>query len=613
MPKSLKEAVLDAVDIVDVIGERVALTRKGKELVGLCPFHNDHRPSFNVNATKQIFKCWACGAGGDVIRFVQLSHRVDFREALRVLAERAGIDVQRTDRAAGPTQPREELHKVQEWARTYFQRNLAAPEGTTARDYSTRRGLTPDTIDRWRIGLALGDWDSLLRAATRAGVPAELLVAAGLVATSEHGKVYDRFRNRLMFPICDAQGRCVAFGGRTLADDPAKYLNSADSPLFSKSRILFGLDLARNAISRQREALVVEGYLDAIMLHQAGIDNAVATLGTALTDSHVRALKPLADKLTLCFDNDQAGQQAAERGLEAALRHRIVVQVAVTADGKDPADSVLVGGAAGFTANLHSAADALEFKWRSVLRTFGAAGPLSERSAAEECLRFIAKVSASGGIDPLAQGMLISRLSELTGVPGATLYGLLGQARATTRTSPRSTPDTSEQSAYAVSVGGLPPGLISAVEELFGLALFEPSLFVSLRDDLASASGLCGSWRRLHDAMSAAAEAGDWTREQVVGASDDADVCELIGLACDRAARGEHDAAALADELLRRVRHELDLRRAAALSRGLRDAESDAQIQEQRFRSLLDVGRRVGGVLPADRRMFPVAGGSGAG
>ncbi|RMF77549.1 MAG: DNA primase, partial [Planctomycetota bacterium] len=288
MAVSLKDEVLDAVDIVDVIGQRVALKRKGREFVGLCPFHPDKRPSLSVSPTKRIFKCWSCGVGGDVIKFVQLSERVDFRTALHSLAERAGIATHaRGDESAraGANQ-RERLREVLAWATRHFQRNLRGPQGKAALQYARSRGISDETIDRFGVGFARAAWDDLVNTAQRAGVSVAELQLAGLAATSDSGRTYDRFRNRLMLPIRDGQGRCVAFGGRTLGDDPAKYLNSPETALFSKSRILYALDLARPAIQREREAIVVEGYLDAVLLHQAGIDNVVATLGIALTDPH---------------------------------------------------------------------------------------------------------------------------------------------------------------------------------------------------------------------------------------------------------------------------------------------------------------------------------------
>ena len=370
MHKSIKEQVLEAIDIVDVIGERVSLKRKGREYVGLCPFHDDHRPSMAVSPQKQIFKCWSCGVGGDVFKFVQLSQRVEFTEALRMLAERAGISTRDTERQAN--QPsREPIRQALKWAAAHFQRNLQqTPAGKAALDYAHRRGMTDETIARFGLGLAADAWDDLLQQANRARVPGEALQQAGLIASNDQGRTYDRFRNRLIFPINDALGRVVAFGGRTLGDDPAKYLNSPETPLFNKSRILYGLDVARQDIGRERQAIIVEGYTDAVLLSQAGVRNVVATLGTALTDSHVKLLRPLADVLLMCFDSDEAGMRAADRAVETALRHRITVKVVIMPDGQDPADFVIGQGSDALKSLLQSAIDALEFHWKRTVAAF---------------------------------------------------------------------------------------------------------------------------------------------------------------------------------------------------------------------------------------------------
>ena len=234
MHKSIKEQVLEAVDIVDVIGERVSLKRQGREYVGLCPFHDDHKPSMAVSPQKQIFKCWSCGVGGDVFKFVQLSQRVEFTEALRLLAQRAGISTRDAERQAN--QPsREPIRQALKWACARFQRNLRqTPAGARALDYAHRRGMTDETIARFGLGLAADAWDDLLQQAGHTNVPREVLLQAGLIATNDQGRTYDRFRNRLIFPINDALGRVVAFGGRTLGDDPAKYLELARDPPFQQ-------------------------------------------------------------------------------------------------------------------------------------------------------------------------------------------------------------------------------------------------------------------------------------------------------------------------------------------------------------------------------------------
>jgi DNA primase len=604
MHNSLKEKVLESIDIVEVVGERVSLTRKGREYVGLCPFHDDHRPSLSVSPQKQIFKCWSCGAGGDVIKFVQLSHRVEFREALAILARRAGIELRRSPADDRSAADREQIRRAVAWARAHFQRNLReTPAGKLATGYARQRGMTDATIQRFGLGYAADAWDDLLSQARRAGLSQQVLRQAGLITTNEKGKTYDRFRDRLIFPICDSLGRCVAFGGRTLGDDPAKYLNSPETPLFSKSRVLYGLDLARRAIMASREVIVVEGYTDVVLLSQAGIENAVATLGTALTDAHMKLLAPLADRVVMCFDNDEAGLRAADRAVEGALRHRVETRVVIIPGGQDPADFVIGQGAEGFEWLLQSAIDALEFNWNRTVEAYSEAGRRGQRDAVEAFLRFVARVTQGGGIDPLDQGLLVGRLADMLGLPSGTVYELLAQAKvAAVRESSSQTPDTSEMSAYDASIRALPAGLVSAVEESFGLALLGTEYLLALRDALDSAVRHCETWRHLHRMLGALREErGSYTRADVIRTCDDSAACELISRASTRVPSGTVDP-----EMCQPARHrllsQLEVLQIGSLRGDLRADHRDANDRERAYRSLLDVAKRQHSVLGAAQR-----------
>lgn len=596
MQKSLKELVLESTDLVDVVGERVALTRKGKDFVGLCPFHNDHKPSFAVSPAKQIFKCWSCGAGGDVIKFVQLSHRVDFREALSILAQKAGIQPEHGATFDNrPAADREALRRVVAWARTHFQRNLHEPSrGGGALAYARGRGFSDETIRTFSLGFAPVDWDHLLAAARRAGVSPELLHTAGLVATSEGDRTYDRFRNRLIFPICDIQGRPIAFGGRTLGDDNAKYLNSPETPLFSKSRVLFALDLARQAIQSSRQAIVVEGYVDAAMLHQAGFTNAVATLGTAMTDAHAKLLAPYADSIVMCFDGDAAGLKAADRAVEVALRHRIDVRVAVMPDGLDPADCIISRGPDALKSMLQSALGALEFRWNRTVAAYGGGRPEARRDALEAFIGFVAQASRYGGIDPLEQGLLAGRLSDLLSVPTGVVYELLNRARAS-GLQPRTVVGGSatEQSVYDEAIRGLPGGLVASVEELFGVVLSSLSYWEGLDECLESAASHCETWERFLSILRRNADAdGVVDREGILAACDDAGLCELFGRCTSRIAGRDCQPDEVRRAAQARLMSELDLMRWGELRTRSRQAGTSEDERERAFRSLLDVSSR---------------------
>lgn len=587
MTNSIKDQVLDAVDIVEVVGERVALKRRGADYVGLCPFHDDHKPSMTVNPKRRIFKCWSCGTGGDAIKFVQLSQRIEFKEALAVLAKRAGIEIRRDRSERASSDAREALRAVLNWARGYFRQNLLHPElGRKGREYLERRKIAPETAERLAIGLGVEDWNDVQRSAARAGIGDELLQQAGLIGIGKNGRAYDYFRDRLIFPICDPQARVVAFGGRTLGDDDRKYLNSPESPLFNKSQILFGLDTAREAATRNRALIVVEGYIDAVLLQQAGLQHSVATLGTALTDSHLRLITPIADRLFLCFDGDEAGLRAADRALETVLRHRVETSVVVISGDEDPADLVARGGAEAFNSFLHLAIGALEFKWQRTQRAVAATGGRGRREAVEAFVRFIASATATGRIDPVDEGILIGRVAGLINLPSQSVYELLARLRSALRT--QRAPELSDEPeapAYHAAVAGLPGGLVSAAEELFGHVLAAPENFGELASALAAAAPHCDVWRRVHDVMIRCGEEGDLSRIAVVDACDDADLCDFVSRACARVP-GESDGDARA-QAAAKIAIELDRLRSASLTDRLL-AETRAAEQEQAFRSFYE-------------------------
>lgn len=601
MTDSLKDRVLEAVDIVDVIGGFVALKRKGREFAGLCPFHNDHSPSMLVSPAKQIFKCFSCGAGGDVISFVQMHRRIEFREALIFLAERAGIDT-------GPASPdgygnphaklrREEIRRVLTWAAGHFARNLASPAGASARNYARQRGLSDETIERFGLGLAPQRWDDLLGAARKAGLPHELLQQAGLITTNESGRVYDRFRNRLIFPIRDPHARCVAFGGRTLGDDPAKYLNSPESPLFSKGRILYALDQARPAIERTREALVVEGYMDAVLLHQYGIHHAVATLGTALTDAHLKLLAHLADRLVLAFDSDEAGVHAADRAVQIALRHRIDVRILLLEAGEDPADCVIRLGANGFKSLLQSTIAALEFKWNLTRAAFVGQGERGRQDAIEGFLAFIAGAQAPGGMAPLEVSSLVGKLADLLRLPAGVIYEWLSRQRGRSSRVPAAAfGGISQASPYDHSIAGLPRGLVAAVEESFGVAIRTPGSFQLLQSGLLAGGMRCPVWGRVHDALRSLIQAGQPVSEPAIlgRCGGDAVVADMLVRAARRAPT-EPVSAELCADLCRRVASELESLRLANLHGQVCRGEDGAR--QNAFESLVAVARRQHSLL----------------
>ena len=418
--------VQQANDIVDVISEHVSLKKKGREMVGLCPFHDDHKPSMNVNPVKQIFKCFACGAGGDVFKFVQMRENLTFPQAIERLAERANIRIQprqKTKRAPGGEGRQSgqvenvdpnRLAKANAWAAKYFRHNLTDDKlGKFARDYLAERQISPESVEKWQLGLAIDSPDGLVNEAKANKASLKLLEQAGLITTQNQ----DKFINRLMFTINDVTGRVIGFGGRTLDDNGAKYINSPTTVLFDKSNSLYGLEQARHEIVSTGTAVVVEGYTDCIMAHQFGCGNVVATLGTSLTAGHGRILRRYAKKVVLIFDSDVAGIEAANRALDVCLAQRIDIKLASVPEGKDPCDFLLLAGKEGFEKLVADAIDIFQFKWDRLKEKFATDDTLAGRkSAIDEYLQTIATGLQAGKISDIDLGLRVNQISRIIGL-----------------------------------------------------------------------------------------------------------------------------------------------------------------------------------------------------
>ena len=417
-----KSQVLAATDIVQVVGASVKLARKGRDFWGCCPFHSEKSASFKVSPERQFFYCFGCKEKGNVIDFVMKRDRVEFLDALRALGQAAGIEMPKfgaTKEKAGERQALLDAHSV---ACSYFERLLAHPEqGAAARQYLEKRGITAESVKRFQIGLAADAWDGLLRSAVGRKFTPQRLATAGLVKRRDKGDgFYDTFRNRLMFPIRDESARVIAFGGRVVpgSEDPAKYLNSPETPLFSKSRCVFGLDLARQKIVETRTAVVVEGYTDVVVAHQFGVRNVVSVLGTAMTEQHVSILRRFADRIVLLFDADAAGDTAVDRAVGLFLTQPVEIAIASMPPETDPDEFLLKEGPEEFQRLLSAATGALAYKWKQLVRRFDASDDLTARAkAVEEYLQTLASARGSGPVDPLRWGQALARVSRLTEIP----------------------------------------------------------------------------------------------------------------------------------------------------------------------------------------------------
>ncbi len=493
MAKHTAEAVTrqirESIDVVDFISDYVSLRKRGREFVGLCPFHQEKTPSFSVSPSKQIFKCFGCGAGGDVFTFVQLREKVSFVEARQILANRAGIDLESPrGRPGGETGGKSALFEANEWAQAQFQKWFRDPHlGKVARDYVQNRQLSPEIVESFGLGFALASWDALQQAAEGVGRSSKLLLSAGLLRPRSSGGGYrDTFYNRLMFPILDVSGRTIGFGGRTLGEDRAKYLNTPETPLFDKGRHLYGLQLARDAIAQRGRVIVVEGYTDCMMAHQFGYAETVATLGTALTVDHVRLLRRYTENAYLVFDSDEAGTRAADRGLEVFLTQQLDVKLVQVPEGKDPCDFLLAQGAEAFEALLNRALGALEFKWRAIRLRYGEAnsGP-GRREPIEEFLRLVATSAVFGAIDSIQRGLVLNELSKLLAIEPAALHRQLARFRRQVRRAPAeiaSSPSTPEAAQFPSAVAR--DAEQGALREILEVLVNEPGYVSRLEDCL---------------------------------------------------------------------------------------------------------------------------------
>ena len=376
MPASVdgKQLVIDGVDIAAEIGQSVKLKPAGRELRGLCPFHDEKTPSFYVIPHKQFFYCHGCKAGGNVIDFVMRRDRLEFGPALRLLAEQHNIELPKLGRDdGGKSDERQQLYDALAAAAAFFQKQLRSPAGEKARDYLKKRGFTGETARDFGLGYAPDSFDALKNDPAIKKFPDHILEQADLVKRSDRGGFYDSFRDRVMFPIRDEQGRTIAFGGRVLpgGEHPAKYLNSKESPLFHKSRVAFGLDRAKDAIVKSRTVAVVEGYTDVVTAHQCGATNVVSVLGTALTPEHVKLLGRFAEKVVLVFDADAAGAGATQRSIELFLTQDIEIAIATLPAGTDPDEFLLNQGAEEFAVLVDLSRNPLDYQWDLVTRHSG--------------------------------------------------------------------------------------------------------------------------------------------------------------------------------------------------------------------------------------------------
>lgn len=405
IPQEIIEQVKDRTDILDVVSGYVTLSKAGQNFKGLCPFHSEKSPSFMVSPSRQIFHCFGCGTGGNAFTFVMKMEGTNFPETVRELARKAGIAVPEAAQGARPAQDtgnREKLEQLNEVAQAWFAHNLTqADAGREARLYLKERGMFEDTLEAFGFGYAPDSWDGLLKHLLKQGYTLPDLLAGGLITTKEGtgrnpkdaSGYYDKFRTRVMFPIRDLRRKVIGFGGRILGEGMPKYLNSPETPLFNKSRALYLLEKARETAGKTETLIIVEGYFDAIALHQAGITNVVATLGTALTPDHVRIIRRYVTKVVLLFDPDEAGVRAALRTLDLFVDTGLAVKVISLPSGDDPDTFIRNQGTEVFAQLQDKAPSLLDFAVEHSLKRAGSTVIEDRIRSVDEILRILQKTS----------------------------------------------------------------------------------------------------------------------------------------------------------------------------------------------------------------------------
>ncbi|MBS0383186.1 MAG: DNA primase [Proteobacteria bacterium] len=498
IPERFIDELLARVDIVDVVQQRVPLKRAGREWTACCPFHDERTPSFYVSPAKQFFHCFGCGAHGSAIKFLMDYDRLEFPDAVEELAQSVGVTVPHEGGPARPREDRTDAYALLDAAASFYQRAL--PESQAALAYCKKRGIDQEILERFRIGWAPGGWDALKRTLGTSAERLKLLDETGLLSRGDKGQ-YDRFRERLMFPIMDRRGRVIAFGGRITTSasnahsadnargEGPKYLNSPETPLFHKGRELFALWQVRQANAKLLRLIVVEGYMDVVSLHQSGITQAVATLGTATTNEHAELLFRAAPDVFFCFDGDRAGRSAAWRALESVLprmRDGRQAWFLFLPDGEDPDTLVRKEGKDGFEARLQQATPLSEYFFQHLAQDVNVATLDGRARLAEHARPLLAKLP-----DGAFRDLMFAELEKRTGVSGAPARSTPA-SRASHHAAPANTPRrTLVRSAIAMLLAD--PALAELVEPPYAFATLDKPgvpLLVELLDFLKARPGI---------------------------------------------------------------------------------------------------------------------------
>ena len=422
IPSAFLDELVARSDIVDVVSDYVTLTPKGGSYWGLCPFHGEKTASFHVLPDRQLYHCFGCGKGGGVISFVMELENLPYVDAVRLLAKRAGMEFPERDMDESSRRKRAKLLALNKEAARFFHSQLHSPIGREGLEYLRNRGLSKGIMTRFGLGFAPESWDSLIKAMAQKGFDKRDLLDAGLAVSNQKGSIYDRFRNRVMFPIIDLRGDVIGFGGRVLGDATPKYLNSPDSPVFNKSRNLFALNLAKT--TKQGRIVLTEGYMDTISLYQAGFDCAVASLGTALTADHAKLLSRFTKEVVICYDADTAGIQAANRAIPLLEKTGLKVRVLRVTGAKDPDEFIRKFGPDAFSRLLDQSENHVEYNLRQIQSQYDLSDPVQKTEFARAAAEMLAALDS-----PVEREVYAGQVSELTGIGKPALLQEIERAR----------------------------------------------------------------------------------------------------------------------------------------------------------------------------------------
>lgn len=422
IPSAFLDELVARSDIVDVVSDYVTLTPKGGSYWGLCPFHGEKTASFHVLPDRQLYHCFGCGKGGGVISFVMELENLPYVDAVRLLAKRAGMEFPERDMDESSRRKRAKLLALNKEAARFFHSQLHSPIGREGLEYLRNRGLSKGIMTRFGLGFAPESWDSLIKAMAQKGFDKRDLLDAGLAVSNQKGSIYDRFRNRVMFPIIDLRGDVIGFGGRVLGDATPKYLNSPDSPVFNKSRNLFALNLAKT--TKQGRIVLTEGYMDTISLYQAGFDCAVASLGTALTADHAKLLSRFTKEVVICYDADTAGIQAANRAIPLLEKTGLKVRVLRVTGAKDPDEFIRKFGPDAFSRLLDQSENHVEYNLRQIQSKYDLSDPVQKTEFARAAAEMLAALDS-----PVEREVYAGQVAELTGIGKPALLQEIERAR----------------------------------------------------------------------------------------------------------------------------------------------------------------------------------------